>query len=69
MRSYSTTQHNPSTIPHSIIRDHNITHHEVIMKPIEEQGEPEEVSDVEEDQSHVTITSNQDIMHLNAHYH
>jgi hypothetical protein len=69
MHSHSTTQHNPSTISHSIIRDHNIMRHEVIEQPIEEQNEPEEVSDMGEDQSHVTIASNQDIMHENAHYH
>jgi hypothetical protein len=48
-RNHSTTQHSPSTIPHSIIRDNNITHHEVIAQPIEEQDELEEVSDVGED--------------------
>jgi hypothetical protein len=43
--------------------------HEVIVHPIEEQDEPEEVLDVGEDQSHVTIASNQEITHENAHYH
>jgi hypothetical protein len=44
-------------------------HHKVIAQPIEEKDKLEEVSDVGEDQSHVTISSNQDIMHENAHYH
>jgi hypothetical protein len=67
--NHNTTQHNPSTILHNIIRDNNITCHEVIVQPIEEQDEPEEVSDVGEDQSHVTIANNQDIMDRNSHYH
>jgi hypothetical protein len=39
------------------------------VQPIKEQDETEEVLDMEEDKSHVTISSNQDIMHGNAHYH
>jgi hypothetical protein len=53
----------------SIIRHHSITHREVIAQATEEEDEPEEVSDMVEDQSHVTIVSNQDIMHENAHCH
>jgi hypothetical protein len=43
--------------------------HKVIAQPIEEQDEPKEVSNMGEDQSHVTISNNQDIMHGNSHYH
>jgi hypothetical protein len=44
-------------------------HREVIEQATEEEDEPEEVSDEVEDQSHVTIVSNQDIMHGNVHFH
>jgi hypothetical protein len=41
----------------------------VIEQAIEEEDEPEEVSDEVEDQSHVTIVNNQDIMQGNVHFH
>jgi hypothetical protein len=41
----------------------------VIEQATEEEDEPEEVSDEVEDQSHVTIVNNQDIMHGNVHFH
>jgi hypothetical protein len=69
MRSHSTTQHSPSRILCSITRDHNTTHHEVTMQLIEEQNEPEEVSDATEDLSHVTIARNQEIMNGSVHCH
>jgi hypothetical protein len=42
-------------------------HREVIVKATKEQDKLEEASDMIEDQSHVTIVSNQDITHGNAH--
>jgi hypothetical protein len=41
----------------------------VIEKDTDEEDEPEEVSEMIEDQSQVTIVSNQDIMHRNIHFH
>jgi hypothetical protein len=41
----------------------------VIEKATEEEDEPEEVSDEVEDQSHVTIVNNWDIMHENVPFH
>jgi hypothetical protein len=41
----------------------------VTAQIIEERDEPEEISDVEEELSHVTIASNQDIMHGSVHCH
>jgi hypothetical protein len=67
--SRSITRHSPSTIPCSIIRHHSIMRREVTEQATEEEDEPEEVSDMVEDQSHVTIVSNQDIMHENVHFH
>jgi hypothetical protein len=67
--SHSITCHNPSTIPRSIIRHHNIMRREVTEQATEEEDEPEEVSYVVEDQSHVTNVSNREIMHGNAHFH
>jgi hypothetical protein len=67
MCSPSTTRHSPSTILRSIISHHNTTRQEVIAQATKEQDEPEEVSNAVEDQSHVTIANNQDIMHVNVH--
>jgi hypothetical protein len=39
------------------------------MQLIEEKDEPKEVLDAVDDQSHVTIAINEDIMHGNAHFH
>jgi hypothetical protein len=41
----------------------------VIKHDIEEEDKPEEVLDEVEDQSHVTIVSNRDIMQGNARFH
>jgi hypothetical protein len=41
----------------------------VTAQLIEEQDELEEVSNVAKDLSHVTISSNQDIMHESVHFH
>jgi hypothetical protein len=69
MHRRNTTRHNLSKIPCSIIRCLSITHREVIEQDTEEEDEPEEVSDEVEDQSHVTIVSNHDIMQGNALFH
>jgi hypothetical protein len=59
----------PYTISRSTIRHHGITFQEVIEQAIEEEDELKEVLDGVEDQSHVTIISNQNVMHENVHFH
>jgi hypothetical protein len=47
---------------------HSIMCQEVIEEDTKEEDELEEVSDVVEDQSHVTIFNNREIMHRNVHF-